>query len=84
LSVQISKTAYFELNFYISLQAQWFTRAFCSGVMKRESGENPEQTRCCKLIFWLTIDNDQLTIEENVLNNTFATVLPTATTDNRR
>jgi ABC-type amino acid transport substrate-binding protein len=28
----------------------------------------------------LTIDNEQLTIEENVLNNTFATVLPTATT----
>jgi hypothetical protein len=36
-------------KYILSLQAQWFTRAFCSEVMKRESGENPEQTRCCKL-----------------------------------
>lgn len=31
----------------VTLQAQWFT----TEVIKRESGENPEQSRCCKLSF---------------------------------
>ena len=29
----------------------WFTSLPSRKVIKRESGENPEQSRCCKLLF---------------------------------
>lgn len=43
------------------------------GIMKRESGENPEQTRCCKL-HQEFLDNTQTTVansEQKAVNNKF-------------
>ena len=37
-------------KFFCIFVPHWFTRQFPLLVMKRESGENPEQSRCCKLI----------------------------------
>ena len=42
---------------YLSLSRIGLQLSCTRGAIKRESGESPEQSRCCKFIFWLRAIN---------------------------
>jgi len=49
LLIKYDSPILYAYELFVSLHLHWFTPVYQPKVMKRESGVNPEQSRCCKL-----------------------------------